>query len=600
MPIRRRFCSWMAACLITLLNTAVVTYAQDFATVAEKTDYRLTATYDETVDYAERLANASEWVHIDTFGVTPQGRAMIVLIVSKDRAFTPAEAVATGNVKVLLQNGIHSGEICGKEASFALIRDMVITREKEHLLDQMILIDIPIFSVDAHENNSWDTRANQYGPENAGFRATAQGYNLNRDFLKADAVEMQAWLRLWQKWQPHFLIDDHVTDGVDWQYEILYTLPWHPSAAPSIQNWTLSTFDSDLKRRIGETEFKMFPYAWPVGETYEAGVSTYVPSPRYSTGYAAIWNRPGMLVEIHSLKDFKTRVLSNYALLEAVFASLNDHSESLIEAVEIAEAATVQGLIDPYPIAFKRDGDSVMVDLHGYEMEVIESDVSGGTYVTYDRDKPKTYRVPYYGTFEPDQTIIPPRAYLIPQEWIDQIARLALHDVQLDELTAPFTATVEQYRLDSAEWSLDPYEGHFRTRFQTTMHETTMTFPTGTVVVDMRQPAAKVAIHALEPDARDSFVRWGLWHVIFERKEYIEAYTIDPMAEKMLADNRALRTEFEALLDVDTAFANNPWARRMFFYERSPHFEPQRGLYPVVRFMGDLPETAPHRPRQPQ
>ncbi|GAB4327511.1 MAG: M14 family metallopeptidase [Candidatus Zixiibacteriota bacterium] len=576
----------------------LVARSQNFATVAEQTGYRLTASYDETVDYARRLADASEWVHLDTFGVTPQGRPMIVMIVSKDRAFTPAEAVATGKVKVLVQNGIHAGEICGKEASFALIRDMVITREKDYLLDNMILINIPIFSIDGHENNGRDTRANQYGPENAGFRATAQGYNLNRDYLKAEALEMQAWLRLWQKWQPHFLIDDHVTDGVDWQYEISYTVSWHPNEAPEIRAWNNSIFDPDLKRRVAEKGYKLFPYAWPVGETYASGVATYVPSPRYSTGYAAIWNRPAMLVEIHSLKDFKTRVLSNYAMLEATFETLNAHSKSLKDAVEKAEAATVQGLTEPYALTFKRDGDSTMIDLDGYEMEVVESKVTGGTYVTYNRNKPRTYTIPYFDSFEPVTTVIPPRAYLIPQEWVDQIARLELHDVRLDELTAPFTATVEQYRLDSAEWSLDPYEGHFRTRFQTTVHETTLTFPAGTVVVDMHQPAAKVAMHALEPDGPDSFVRWGFWHVLFERKEYAEAYTIDPMAEDMLAASRKLRTEFEARLASDTAFANDPWSRRMFFYERSPYFEQQIGLYPVVRLMGELPETAPHRLRQ--
>jgi len=581
---------FVLACALTLCGAV---HADDFATVAERSGYRLTASYNETVAYARKLDSASTWVHVDTFGISPQGRSLYYLVASKDGAFKPAAAKAANKTVVLVQNGIHAGEIAGKEACFALLRDMVINKSKAALLDNVIFVVIPIFNVDGHENNARDTRTNQEGPENAGFRVTAQLYNLNRDYLKADAPEMRAWLRLWQAWLPDFFIDDHITDGMDWQYEISYAIPWYQNDAPQIVTWSRNQFEPDVRKRVEQLGYNMFPYAYSMGRTVLSGLGTFVYPPRFSNGYTALWNRPGMLIEIHSLKDFKTRVLSNYAALVAVLENLNVTGVSLKLAIAEADSMTTAGLTKPYPLTFKSTHDSVLVDLLSYEFDTVSSPVTKGEFIHYDRSHPKTYHLPYYNGFEPDVSVIPPRAYLIPREWTEQIEHLKRQGIRLDTLVAPLTAAVERYHFDSLKWATEPYEGHFRVQYQLTTQETTLTFPSGTVVVDMHQPAAKVAIHALEPKAPDALVRWGYWQQIFERKEYIEDYTVDPLAEDMLARDPGLKTEFEAKLAEDTAFANSPRARRLFFYERSPYFETQLNWYPVVRFMGQLPTVTP-------
>lgn len=589
----RRQLRWLSLVFACALSVGRLAHADDFATIAERSDYRLTASYNETVAYARKLDSASSWVHLDTFGVSPQGRSLVYLVASKDGAFTPAAARATGKTVVLVQNGIHAGEIAGKEACFALLRDMVINKSKAALLDNVIFVVIPIFNVDGHENNARDTRTNQEGPENAGFRVTAQLYNLNRDYLKADAPEMRAWLRLWQAWLPDFFIDDHITDGMDWQYAISYTIPWFQNDAPQIVAWTRDQFEPDVLQRVEASGYHMFPYAYTMGRTVLSGLGTFVYPPRFSNGYTALWNRAGMLIEIHSLKDFRTRVLSNYATLVAVLENLNKTGAALQRAIAAADSITVAGLTDPYPLTFKSMDDSVMVDYLGYEFDTVSSAITNGDYIHYDRNRPKTYRLPYKNRFAPDITVTPPCAYLIPREWTDQAERLKWQGITLDTLTAPFTTAVERYHFDSVKWATEPYEGHFRAQYQVTTQETTLTFPTGTVVVDMQQPAAKVAMHQLEPQAPDALVRWGYWDQIFEQKEYIEDYTVDPLAEEMLARDPDLKAEFEARLAADTAFANSPRARRSFFFRRSPYFETQLNWYPVVRFMGQLPEVAP-------
>lgn len=564
--------------------------AADFETVAERTGYRFTATYDETVEYFCRLDSASAWIELQEYGVSPQGRTMHVAVISKDRAFDPESAHRTGKVIMLIQNGIHSGEIDGKDACMALLRDIAITRERESLLDSVILLVIPIFNLDGHENNERFTRANQFGPENAGFRATSQILNLNRDYLKADAPEMRAWLQLWRKWMPDYFVDDHVTDGADWQYTITYTTAWHPNSAPEIRRWAAEHYDPFVNARVRELGFKMFPYAGPRrGDSLESGVMTFVDIPRFSTGYTTLWNRPGLLVEMHSLKEYRPRVLGNYAMLVASIESLSRSRTALKAAIRQADSITLAGLREPVPLTFEPDGDSVMVDFEGYEYELARSEITGGTHIRWDTTRPRTYHIPYFGTFRPRASVMPPRAYLIPRQWMDQVERLRLHGIRIDTLIAPFTGTVAMYRLDSVKWAASSFEGHVRPSFKPVVRETTATFPSGTFVIDMRQPGAKVALQALEPGAPDSYVAWGLWNTIFEQKEYIEDYMIDPLAEKMYRENAALRAEFDARRAADTAFARDTRAKRDFFYKRSTYSEPQLGHYPVARLMSALP-----------
>lgn len=564
----------------------------DFATVAEKTDYHLTPTYDETTEYLERLDSASDWVKLTQYGISPQGRPMHLLIVSKDGAFTPETAHKTDKVIALVQNGIHSGEIDGKDACLALVRDMVITKKKAPLLDNVILLVIPIFNLDGHENRLTYTRPNQDGPENAGFRVTAQLLNLNRDYLKADAPEMQAWLANWQAWMPDFFVDDHVTDGADWQYTVTYSAPWYQNTAAPVRRWVLNNFDAYVTKHMDDAGYKIFPYAYPRGGDFAKGVSTYPMSPRFSNGYTDLWNRPGVLVEMHSLKDYRTRVQGNYAMLEAMLAVLNRDASQIRTAIAEADAETEAGLTDWYPLTLRPDGDSVMIDFYGYADDTVLSAASGSTYLKSHHDKPIILRIPYFRSFIARDSIMPPRAYLIPREWNEQIERLHMHGVRIDTLTAPLTAQVELYHLDSVKFSESSYEGHQRASYQTAMRESTVTYPAGTAVVDMHQRAAKIAIHALEPKGPDSFVAWGMWNTVLEQKEYIEAYMIDPIADSMLANNPAIRTEFIRKLH-DSKFAGDPDARREFFYDRTKYAERTLGWYPVARLMGALPNVAP-------
>jgi len=568
-----------------------------FITMAEATGYIETSSYDETIEYIRRLERASDLIKLLPIGITPQGRTMYIAVLSNDRAFTPESAARTGKAIVLVQNGIHPGEIAGKETCLALMRDILITREHEGFLNHVILLVIPVFNVDGHENTSPYNRANQVGPASMGFRATAQRLNLNRDYLKADAPEMRAWIKMFVTWQPHLLIDNHVTDGADHQYAITYTISRHQNAPAVIRRWTTEQFMPAVSQRLAKRGHKISPYVILKEEDPSGGLRSFVDIPRFSTGYAILHNRPGMLVEMHMLKDFRTRVEGNYALLQAVLEELNQNPDPLIDAVREAEEETVTGLTEPYPLQFENSSDSIMVDFLGYEYEHVQSEIAGMKWVRYHPDKPRTMRIPYFNTSTVTEAVSPPKYYLIPQEWQEQLSLLTLHGVYLEQLTAPLTADVEMYRLTNPEWAKRSYEGRLRVSFDSEVHTKEVTFPAGTVVLPLRQRAAKIAMQLLEPRGPDSFVAWGFFNTIFERKEYIEKFAAEKLAQQMLADDPQLKSRFEDRLAADSTFRNSPRERWHFFYKQSPYYEKGLNLYPVARLMTDVKmQTEPYVP----
>jgi len=570
---------------IVLVLLASAPAAAEWPTYAESTGYDSTPDYAATMSYLHDLARQSRWIHIGTFGTTPRGRPMHYVIVSSDRAFTPSSVTRTNKLVVLIQNGIHSGEIDGKDACLALVRDMAVTKERAALLDSVIPIIIPVFNIDGHEMMSPYNRINQDGPSEMGFRATGQNYNLNRDYLKVDAPEMRALVELWNTWQPHFFIDNHVTDGADFQYALTYTITRHDNGARPVKRWGNEIFVPIVTGKMDEAGEPIFPYVVTMGRPLREGIIDFVESPRYSTGYAAVRNRPGLLVEMHMLKPYGRRVVANYKMMVAVLELLNEQTHSLRRATFVADSLDEAGLSGAVPLAFTRADEPTEVDFLGFEYETRTSEVSGGEWIWYDTTQPLTMRLPYYNQMIPTLEITAPHAYLIPQEWTEVIERLRLHGIRMQRLDEAVSLAVETYRFDSVSWAAESYEGHHLVRCRTHAVDSQITYPAGTVFVPLAQAGARLIMHALEPDGRDSFFRWGFFDTMLEQKEYSERYASEALAHEMLATNPAIRAEFEARLESDSAFAADPSARWNFFYEQSPYAEPMLNVYPVGRLM---------------
>jgi murein tripeptide amidase MpaA len=590
---------------ILFISLSLSAQAPEWRTPTEIANYRTTPDYAETVAYLERIAAAAPTqVRIENFGKTGEGRDLKIAIASKDGVFDPAAIHASGRAILLVQNSIHAGEMDGKDACLALLRDIVITKTKAALLDHVVFVFIPAYNLDGHERRSPYNRINQNGPEVIGWRGNGTNINLNRDYMKADAPETRAFLKMFHRWLPDFFVDDHVTDGADFQYDVTFNADAGPDVAPATARWLRDTVTPELGRQVDDGGHLAFPSLINLNDETDPakGLATSNNPPRFSTGQMILENRPGLLVELHMLKDYKTRVTGNYEILRALLEVLNRDATKLIALNHDADAAAAQLGAHPlgnqaFPLALDWNNETTPVVFHGYQFARALSEVSGAMAITYTHE-PWNVTLPLAIGAKVVTATTPPAAYILPPQWTRVIDVLATHDITVRHTTAPWTGKVERYRCTGMQWQGPPFEGRHPIfagegagaqpgRFgQCTLTTESMTFPTGSVVIPLNQRLSKVAIHWLEPEAPDSAIRWGFFDSIFEQREYGEAYVLEKLARENLAKDPALKAEFEHRIQADPRFAASPRARLEFFYDRSPWgLANHIGEYPVGRLL---------------
>ena len=560
---------------------------QDWLTRAEQTDYRKTPRYAETVAYAQKLDKASEKIIYQSFGKSGEGRDLPLLIAADGKTFTPATARKKGKAVVLIQACIHAGESDGKDAGLALLRDIAITKTRQDLLKDTVILFVPIYNVDGHENFSAFNRINQNGPDEMGFRGTSTNLNLNRDYMKADAPETRAFLKLWNEWKPDFFIDCHVTDGADFRYNVTYEYAHFQEVSPFVKNWMDEHFDKNIVPKVEAEGNLLTHYIEFAGREVSKGVATFIATPRYATGYAALRNRAGLLIETHMLKPYKSRVRGTYDVLRYTIEEIIQNKNSLFEANRKADAETVErgktfNANFQFPLRITTSDKSVPFAFKGVEYRMEDSDVSGAKRIVYGT-KPLDITIPKFDEGKVSASVAPPLYYIVPPQWTEVIKVLEMHGVEFQRLTKPLKTEVESYRFTEVKFAPASFESRVVVGFKTVPIRETREFSAGSIVVPLAQETANVAIHLLEPNSPDSFVFWGFFNAIFEQKEYGEGYVLEKLAREMLAKSPELKKEFEEKLK-DEKFAKDPRARLNFFYERSPYFLNQRvGVYPVGR-----------------
>jgi len=571
-------------------NPPEATVPAAWLTHAEKTDYRETPRYAETIEYSKRLDQASPLIKFQSFGKSGEGRELPLLIATERDTFTPEAARHAGKAVILIQACIHAGEPDGKDAGLALLRDIAITKTQPGLLKNLVVLFIPIYNADGHERVSPHNRINQNGPVEMGWRTTSTYQNLNRDYMKADTPETRAWLALWNQWKPDLFIDCHVTDGADYQYNITYQHEHHAGIAPSILAWEEKVID---KRVAPATEAAGNVISWYLefidNRDLHKGIRDFNGSPRFSTGYTPLRNRPGILIETHMLKPYRPRVIGTYDFLRFALSEVSRDPQNLLSAVREADEKTLTdgGTYDPsrsYPLDFELSEKSTPYKLRAVESQTEKSDISGAQRVIFGT-KPVELSVPLYNDFRVKKSVAPPLYYIVPAQWANVIELLKAHGLRFQTTKELTTIDIESYRFVDVKWAGGPFEGRLMPSFKVDVVRERRAFPAGSVIIPLAQEAAKVAINLLEPEAPDSLVHWGFFNATFEQKEYGEDYVVEKLAREMLEKNPALREDYEKRLASDPAFAANPHARLQFFYQRSPYWDKQMNLYPVGRIL---------------
>lgn len=546
--------------------------------------------YDETVAWLRRLVDASDLLHMVSLGTSPEGREIWMVVASSslsgEDAATPEALRALlrshGKPTLLAHSGIHSGEIDGKDAGLMLLRDMTVLGTKAELLRGADFLFVPILSVDAHERRTPYGRINQRGPLHTGWRTTSRNLNLNRDYTKLDTLEMRHLIEALEAWAPDLYLDLHVTDGADYQYDITFGWNRPPAAwSPALGGWLDRVYRPAVSAALREMGHVPGNLVFTVDDLdWRRGVARFTAEPRYSTGYGDARHLATVLVENHSLKPYDQRVLGTYVLLEESLRLLAREGAALREATAEDRARRP----DPVPLDWRvAEGEAPpQEEFLGVGQRVELSSVSGALRPVWTGEL-VTAEVPIYETSEPGATVARPAAYWVPPGYRDVIERLELHGMEMERIEEPRTVEVEMYRLSDAELADQPFEGHVRATAVPVPERRRETFPPGSVRVPTDQPLGDLAALLLEPAAPDSFFQWGFFHEVLSRTEYVEAYVMEPLAERMLEEDPELREAFLEKLQSDREFRSDPRARLQWFYEKTPYYDERHRLYPVAR-----------------
>jgi hypothetical protein len=578
-----------SALLLALLGAVPLSHAApDLKTVAERSAFVQTGRYDEVIKLcADFQAAYPKAVKCIDFGTTPQGRPMKALIVTRTGAMTAQAAAARKLPVVLIQGGIHAGEIDGKDAGFLALREVLENRAAPGALDKQVLIFVPVFNIDGHERFKKWNRPNQRGPVESGWRATAQNFNLNRDYAKADSPEMQAMLTLVNAWDPLAYIDLHVTDGAKFEHDV------------SIQVEPVHSADADL-RQSGKalrdnvladiTKQGSLPHAFYMSfvdtDNPASGFADGVSDPRFSTGYFPLRNRLAMLVETHAWKDYATRVRITRNAVVSVLSQVAEHGAAWRQAALAADGRAAQLAGAELPLTYKPTDKVRMIDFKGYAYSRTPSEVSGQLMTRYDETRPQVWRVPVRDEVLPDLMARAPLAgYVVPPEHAAMVAaKLKLHGISYRTLAAAKDSfAVETFRAQKATFGAASVESHQRLALEGEWKAEPRTLAKGSLYVPVGQAKARLVVALLEPKAPDSMLAWGEFNNAFERKEYMEDYVAEDVAREMMAADPALAARFKAKLEADPAFAKSADARLEFFAQLHESWDERYRLYPVVR-----------------
>jgi len=555
--------------------------AQSFTTRFETSGGKETATYFEAVNYYKQLDKAYSQVKLLEMGPTDAGYNMHLALFCADGKFDLKALHSQGKVVVLINNGIHPGEPDGIDASMMLLRDLASGKIKAP--KNVVLGFIPVYNIGGCLNRGTTSRANQNGPKEYGFRGNSQNLDLNRDFTKNDSREAQSFARIFHLLDPDILIDNHVSDGADYQHTITLLTTQYNKLGGELGEWLRNSFEPMLYKGMKAKNWNMFPYVNFETANPATGMEQFYDPPRYSSGYAALWQCIGFVPETHMLKPFKDRVLSTYAFMQTVMETASENSQALVS--KRAKAIEDVKRTRQFPLSWQADSTrNSIVLFSGYESDYKISEVTGQKRMFYNHEKPFTREVKFFDQFLGSRMAKSPAAYIIPQGWHSVIDLLKLNDVVMKQLATDTIITVEAYHLDDYKAAARAYEKHHRNGdVKLTAGMQAIQFLKGDYIIEMNQRANRYLVEMLEPAGDDSFFAWNFFDGVLQQKEGYSNYRWEDVAADILNKTPALRAALEQKKQADTAFAANASEQLNWVYKHSSYYESGHLRYPVYR-----------------
>lgn len=547
----------------------------------EKSHGLETATYQQVSDYYKMLADRFPRIMIGDAGITDIGLPLKVIYYSNQGKYARDDWKKEGKVVILINNDIHAGEPDGVDACMLMLRDIVTG--KTPIPDNIVLVIVPVYNIGGALNRNSNSRANQNGPRSYGFRGNSRNLDLNRDFTKCDAAETMALEELFARTTPDIFVDNHVSDGADYQHIMTLLATQHDKLGGATGNFMYHTFTPALYASMKEKGYDLVPYVNDFDKTPDHGWTEFYDPPRYSSGYAALYHIIAYVPETHMLKPFRDRVMATHALLYTMIGNASRFATE-IKKVRADDKAAMLSQKD-FPLEWRPDTSRFdTVIFKGYEAGYKKSGVSGLPRLYYDRDKPYTRPVPFYDHFVPVKSATAPQAYVIPRTWVNVIGCLRANGVHIERLENDTILTVTAYHIDHYESLTQPYEKHYlHKNVKVSSMEKQVHFYEGDYLVPTSQTSRRYLVETLEPDAPDAFFTWNFFDGILQEKEYFSSYVFEDVAANLLKKDPELKARLEEKRKKDPAFAANAAAQLDFVYRNSPYLEQGYLWYPIFR-----------------
>lgn len=552
----------------------------DFTTKFESSNGLESATYQETINYYKELEKKFKSIKVDSFGTTDSGFPLHLVTLNPDAEFN-FETIAKDKRIILINNGIHPGESDGIDATMMLFRDLA--NGTIEIPGNVALATIPIYNIGGSLNRNSSTRTNQNGPLEYGFRGNARNYDLNRDFIKSDTENAKAFAQIFHTVKPDVFIDNHVSNGADYQYTLTHLFTQHNKLGGELGVYLNQQLMPKLEQSLNEKYWIITPYVNVFNRTPENGFSQFFDSPRYSTGYTTLFHTLGLMVETHMLKPYKQRVEGTFELMLSMIEIVDSESKNIKNLRNKQSQSYKSG--DVYALNWELDTTkSSTLNFKGYEAETLISDVTGLPRLKYNQSQPFDKKVVYRNYFKPADSVVIPKAYIIPQGWHNVVERLKMNNIELTQLKNDTIIEVESYRISDYKTRTSAYEGHYshyNTKVEVSNQQ--INFRKGDYYIETTQNGIRYLLETLEPQAVDSFFNWNFFDTILQQKEGFSPYVWEDKILEIFTQNPRLQIAFNMKKSLEPDFAQNWYAQLDWLHKQSEFYETAHMQYPVYR-----------------
>jgi hypothetical protein len=535
-------------------------------------------TYPELISYYKKLDAQHKEIELYAMGESDYGLPIYVCIVNGAQDSLKTFAKARTSTTLLVNNAIHAGEPDGVNACLIWLDNWIKNGKKTDGLP--VIAFIPAYNVGGMMNRSTNSRANQNGPEEYGFRGNAQNLDLNRDFIKMDSKNAFTFATIYHALDPDVFVDTHVSNGADYQYTLTYISSMKERLAPSLRSLTYEKVIPSLTTTLKKKKWDLFPYVELLKETPEEGMHAFNDLPRYAMGYASLFDAVSFTVETHMLKPFPQRVQATHDFIADLIVYTGTHSTE----IELArkEARTYWQQDKQFEFAYQLTDKKDSIRFKGFEFTNPPSPVTGLPRLKYHEDRPYEKFIPYFQTYQAKDSVVIPSYFIVGSQCDEVIERLVANKVQFTRFDKDTVIQISQERLSEFKSYGKPYEGHFyHNEVKSNVELVDQYFKKGDVLIPTNQYQRNFLLSILISRAEDSYFRWNFFDSYLQQKEYFSPYVFEEKAVEILKEKPWIKEELELMKAADKSFRESQWDQLYFIYKNSDLFEESYYLLPI-------------------